>query len=731
MSRPLEIADGIDTLANELMGIDAKYTEPVETIHIATTEVRALTPPDVRRWQDPRSWPSGRVPTRNEDVVVDSDILIDGHAECRRLDILAGTATLDADATLEHFSGSTVVHNGAGFKATTGTILYHVPDDRLFLGNGTPGPNPDDPDDHSDTDFGLWGLMHSTVILAGPEVTPWLRVLPKTTPVPVDMGYGVMGHSAISFGDAMLESAPIGWEVGDTLLLDSLNGSPLVVTLESLVGQTVTFEGQGAGDYVAMAFTRAGEWAYPRIANLSRRLRVISADVVEGDFNHRAHIALMHHGHYHVRNVEARNLGPRGKLGRYSIHFHAAGEVEHGGGVEGCSIWQDVSQPGNRFVTMHGTKGLTCANNVGFRCRGHGFFMEDTTEEDNVVRGNLAVGTTGPEELPSLNSPVGTRSRHYWIYQGNVVDGNVASGREAEGLFVIPRGDPEVPVTISNHESSNCMRFGIWSNCPHTIIDNPRCLFNSTAGLAFWGSQEKPVKSHVVNNPILWLNGAPDTHYSPYQTQTFATVCGDVRINGGQMAGKIAVHHHYQPADHWLVGVDVECRFSQEPTYWYNCIRVEGGSRKVYRLFVAEFPPKYHGPGFSVIDDVWYVGQWFAHYPTWEGTDDLDCHRLNAPVQVSGFIPAPAGTKKWELLPIGTDSKMLREKILPTYPNGKKLIRRENLSLWQAGILTESMGYPDGFPPGQYRVAYYDGADGLILSGVVTVVSGEVASLPT
>ena len=66
-----------------------------------------------------------------------------------------------------------------------------------------------------------------------------------------------------------------------------------------------------------------------------------------------------------------------------------------GSTVVGASIWDS----GNRWITIHGTNRLVIRDCVGYQSVGHGFFLEDGTEVDNILDGNLAVQATGGGSL--------------------------------------------------------------------------------------------------------------------------------------------------------------------------------------------------------------------------------------------------------------------------------------------------------------------------------------------
>ena len=88
-----------------------------------------------------------------------------------------------------------------------------------------------------------------------------------------------------------------------------------------------------------------------------------------------------------ISYAEFRHLGKTGSLGKYSLHFHRVGDTMRGSSVVGASIWDS----GNRWLTIHGTNSLVVRDCVGYRSVGHGFFLEDGTEVENILDGNLAV----------------------------------------------------------------------------------------------------------------------------------------------------------------------------------------------------------------------------------------------------------------------------------------------------------------------------------------------------
>lgn len=143
------------------------------------------------------------------------------------------------------------------------------------------------------------------------------------------------------------------------------------------------------------------------VANLSRNVIVESADPA-GERGH-----TMHHrfSSGSVSYAEFRHLGKKDKLGRYSMHYHLAGDTMRGSSVIGASIWNSE----NRWLTIHGTSYLVVRDCVGYKSTGHGYFLEDGTENFNVIDHNLAVAVEGGKPLPKQVLPYDpNRGAGFW-----------------------------------------------------------------------------------------------------------------------------------------------------------------------------------------------------------------------------------------------------------------------------------------------------------------------------
>jgi hypothetical protein len=205
------------------------------------------------------------------------------------------------------------------------------------------------------------------------------------------------GDSAVTLAEAVT-----GWHPGDRVIATATkltydNGqaggrrSTEERVVRAVDGARVTLdrplerEHVGTGDY-------RGE-----VANLSRNVVVESADPAKS----RGHTMYHKYSAGSIGYAEFRHLGKEGILGKYAIHYHLVGDTMRGSSVIGASIWDS----GNRWLTIHGTNYLVVRDCVGYKSIGHGFFLEDGTEVQNVLDRNLAVQALRGRPLPKQMLP--------------------------------------------------------------------------------------------------------------------------------------------------------------------------------------------------------------------------------------------------------------------------------------------------------------------------------------
>jgi hypothetical protein len=85
-----------------------------------------------------------------------------------------------------------------------------------------------------------------------------------------------------------------------------------------------------------------------------------------------------------------------------------------------------------RVVTLHAVHYLTVELNVGYRVRGHNFFVEDGIETHNVIRNNLAIGSLVASNMLQTDTSVAS----FWVTNPtNNFYGNRAAGSDFYGIW--------------------------------------------------------------------------------------------------------------------------------------------------------------------------------------------------------------------------------------------------------------------------------------------------------
>ena len=293
----------------------------------------------------------------------------------------------------------------------------------------------------------LQGLSGSLISLHGRKVRSWSRLAVNA----------LAGEEAI----VMMADDIDGWRVGDSIVVvnsdfydlvgpnDDMNERREIVSIERLddeedggfvlarIGldrplKTSHYGGSGP-DTIGSVGGDGGRVVDMRseVALISRNIRIRGADpALEGSDNTFGGHVAMHPGATTMA-LEYVEIGPfmgqAGRLGRYPVHFHRVKKVGPDTYVRGCSIHSTFQ----RSITIHDTQDLHVTDTVTYLARGHAIFLEDGTEINNVISGNLVVATL-PQRVQDL------REDHhddlpsaFWITNfNNEIENNVAAGTE-------------------------------------------------------------------------------------------------------------------------------------------------------------------------------------------------------------------------------------------------------------------------------------------------------------
>lgn len=390
------------------------------------------------KWSDAGTWENGRAPRAGDRVQIRPDhaVIYDvDSSDALRMVHVAGTLTFARDRNtrldvglLKIQSGDDAAEDGADCDAHSdhgapGTLAASQP----VLEIGTT--------DHP--------------IPAGITATIRLVYFPgankETEPAIVDCGgrwdlHGApMSRTWVKLGAearagdqvVRLEMPVTGWKTGDSVLITT---SELMgyENRPRRMGENADFYGterrtisgiDGASIRLDRPLKKAhlaGEDGRAEVANLSRNVVIESADPA----GIRGHTMYHHGSSGSISYAEFRHLGKKGLLGRYPIHFHLVRDTMRGSSVIGTSIWDSD----NRWIAIHGTDYLLVRDCVGYECLGHGYFLEDATEEYNILDRNLAVGAFKTRPLPhqALEFDDNEAAGFWWANGRNVFTRNVA-----------------------------------------------------------------------------------------------------------------------------------------------------------------------------------------------------------------------------------------------------------------------------------------------------------------
>src|SRR5262249_20334415 len=219
---------------------------------------------------------------------------------------------------------------------------------------------------------------------------------------PVSRSWVKLGATAKKGDSTVTLAEPAtGWRVGDQIIITMTGIAPTSsypdpgpdpkgTTTEERIIRAI--DGSKLTVSAPLEYEHLGEGLYRgEVANLSRNVVVESADP-QGE---RGHTMYHKDSAGSISYAQFRPLGKEGILGKYPIHFHLCGDSLRGSFVLGASIWDSA----NRWLAIHGTNYLVVRDNVGYRSKGHGFFLEDGTEVYNVLDRNLAVAARPAKPL--------------------------------------------------------------------------------------------------------------------------------------------------------------------------------------------------------------------------------------------------------------------------------------------------------------------------------------------
>ncbi len=386
------------------------------------------------RWSDAATWEGGKVPGSGARVqvraghVVTFDVKTDG--PIRSIHV-AGTLRFDPERDTRLDVGLIKIQAGEDASESGFDCENHATaPDRTHARAALEIGRPDQP-----IAVGHTALIRLTAVSGlDPEECPAIVCCGGRWDVhgtPLSRTWVKLGAPAEKGSVRVTVSEPVtGWRVGDRVIitatarqrvrddieLPSVRERPQTEerTIRAIHGTDLTLDAPLDFSHSCLK-NRRGE-----VANLSRNVIVESADPA----GIRGHTMYHRHSAGSISYAEFRHLGKPGKLGKYTLHFHRAGDTMRGTSVIGASIWDSA----NRWITIHGTNSLVVRDCVGYRSAGHGFFLEDGSEVENILDRNLAVQAFAGKPLSGQVFPLDRNdgAGFWWANSYNAFLGNVA-----------------------------------------------------------------------------------------------------------------------------------------------------------------------------------------------------------------------------------------------------------------------------------------------------------------
>jgi hypothetical protein len=521
-----------------VLGIDSGPTgTPAAEAAAAGTAAPTTGPPKLpaqfasfQKWSDPATW-GGTLPAADSTVTIrkDKKILVDVDVPRLKGLVVEGQLAFDYRPTTFR-AGYIMVHGRfwmgteeVPFPARATIVLDGRSKDNLRMGD-------DEMDNNVFVAMGSGRIdIHGT-----DEGTSWTR----------------LASTAKAGAKTFTLMEPVGWRKGDLIVvassdLDFRHKERVNIASVSADGKTVTITAPLKYQHTSVVTTKSvggSSRAVPERAEvglLSHNITITGpADAAKTRIG--GHIMIMAGSILRLSNAELVHMGQAGRLARYPIHWHFAGD-DKGSLVDRVSIRDSF----NRMVTIHQTNNVHVNGVVADETLGHGFFFEDGVEHGNVITNNLVMGVRKvPSGVKVLRRSDAVPSEFWVSNPNNTFVNNVAAGGQGAGFWY----DFNFNSDNTNIYGSQKQPFGKNENSTahsHKLSEMPFPTNAVGDGIAIEGLTNDPGKRGQLINPNvwknenfgLWLEGAITTTNPLAANNGEALTCENTVVEGGLLVG--------------------------------------------------------------------------------------------------------------------------------------------------------------------------------------------------
>ncbi len=386
---------------------------------------------------------------------------------------------------------------------------------------------------------------------------------------PLKLGNGLISHGRIEMHGAVkteyatmdsayagdielvLDEAPVGWRVGDKLIIAGTSTDTLgdeVAHITAIQGTTVTLDTPLIHDHYTPAHSKPGLTLKVHVANGTRNVIVETAEDDRESLDSRGHTLFMHTNDVAVRYAAFNHLGRTNKLkypndtkvnfdtgeilsigtnprARYPVHFHRSGTTGSPGLIASSVVF---NSPGWGYVNHSGHAEMV--RNIAYDISGAAFACEAGNEQGSFIE-NLSIRTQGlgrggvtswDDRDKAGVRDFGFHGHGFWftgVYV-NVV-GNIVNGASNTAYaFGSPPLDGVTSVTLDNGSERAPRQAPI-----KLFVDNQ--AYGSAVTFGIWGGDG----SYRIHNTLAWRMepGSPQTHvrYTHFLHQYGTTLISD------------------------------------------------------------------------------------------------------------------------------------------------------------------------------------------------------------
>lgn len=343
----------------------------------------------------------------------------------------------------------------------------------------------------------------------------------------------------------------------------------------------------------------SGEEYSGEVALLSRSITIQGDEDSDTD-SYGGHTMCMPGATCRLSYIRAHRMGQLNNIGRYPFHFHLMGDTAYKSYFKGLAVEQSYF----RAFTVHGTSKVTVSECVAYNVLGNAMYLEDGSEEFNVISHNLIAhvkpikpftefkigerlgeyetedGRTQPSDIVA-SCYYCTNPRNYWI-------GNVASGGQVGFIFpALPKvvglssGKAEykdlepMKLEVLQFDDNTAHSAGWWWNTgacmylggllenpdpkdPHfykytpgrvntergKVVMNRTTFFACRHGLLIWGNKKVNRPHALVVDTTVW------------DTMTGFRMLGHNHAIGGTVGARSGNREVFEPGENWEVAAN-------------------------------------------------------------------------------------------------------------------------------------------------------------------------------